>query len=69
MTMYKSEQAWHAIRNIKPNVNTNWLEMPTVNTHRTELTKDDNSQMTKSFSRVLIAANRIGIELLDDWEM
>lgn len=67
--MYKSEQAWHAIRNIKPNVNTNWLEMPTVNTHRTELTKDDNSQVTKSFSRVLIAANRIGIELLDDWEM
>lgn len=69
MTMYKSEQAWHAIRNIKPNVNTNWLEMPTVNTDRTELTKDDNSQMTKSFSRVLIAANRISIELLDDWEM
>ena len=67
--MYKSEQAWHAIRNIKPNVNTNWLEMHTVNTHRTELTKDDNSQMTKSFSRVLIAANRISIELLDDWEM
>ena len=69
MTMYKSEQAWHAIRNIKPNVNTNWLEMPTVNTDRTELTKDDNSQVTKSFSRVLIAANRISIELLDDWEM
>ena len=67
--MYKSEQAWHAIRNIKPNVNTNWLEMPTVNTDRTELTKDDNSQMTKSFSRVLFAANRISIELLDDWEM
>ena len=67
--MYKSEQAWHAIRNIKPKVNTNWLEMPTVSTHRTELTKDDNSQMTKSFSRVLIAANRISIELLDDWEM
>ena len=69
MTMYKSEQAWHAIRNIKPNVNTNWLEMPTVNTDRTELTKDDNSQVTKSFSRVLIAANRISIELLDDWKM
>lgn len=69
MTMYKSEQAWHAIRNIKPNVNTNWLEMPTVDTDRTELTKEDSTQMTKSFSRVLIAANRIGIELLDDWEM
>jgi len=67
--MYKSEQAWHAIRNIKPNVNTNWLEMPTVDTDRTELTKEDSTQMTKSFSRVLIAANRIGIELLDDWEM
>ena len=67
--MYKSEQAWHAIRNIKPNVNTNWLEMPTVDTDRTELTKEDSTQMTKSFSRVLIAANRIGIELLDDWDM
>lgn len=67
--MYKSEQAWHAIRNIKPNVNTNWLEMPTMDTNRTELTKEDSTQMTKSFSRVLIAANRIGIELLDDWEM
>ena len=43
--------------------------MPTVDTDRTELTKEDSTQMTKSFSRVLIAANRIGIELLDDWEM
>ena len=68
-TMYKSEQARRAIRDIDPSINTDWLEMLTVDTDRMELTKDDNAQMTKSFIRGLIAAKAVGIELLDDLEL
>lgn len=64
--MYKSEQAKYAIRDIDPSINTDWLEMLTVDTDRVELTKADNAQMTKSFIRGLIAAKAVGIELLDD---
>lgn len=67
--MYKSEQARRAIRDIDPSINTDWLEMLTVDTDRMELTKDDNAQMTKSFIRGLIAAKAVGIELLDDLEL
>lgn len=67
--MYKSEQAKYAIRDINSGINTDWLEMLTVDTDRMELTKDDNAQMTKSFIRGLIAANAVGIELLDDLEL
>ena len=66
--MYKSEQARHAIRDINPSINTDWLEMLTVDTDRIELTKNDNAQMTKSFIRWLMAAKAVGIELLDDLE-
>lgn len=64
--MYKSEQARHAIRDINPSINTDWLEMLTVDTDRIELTQDNNAQMTKSFIRGLIAVKAVGIELLDD---
>lgn len=67
--MYKSEQAKYAIRDINPSINTDWLEMLTVDTDRVELTKADNEQMTKSFIRGLIAANAVGIELLDDLDL
>ncbi|MBH0095941.1 hypothetical protein I6E61_06005 [Psychrobacter sp. NZS113] len=64
--MYKSDQARYAIKDIDPSINTDWLEMLTVDTDRVELTKDDNAQMTKSFIRGLMAAKAVGIELLDD---
>lgn len=64
--MYKSEQAKYAIRDINSDINTDWLEMLTVDTDSVELTKADNAQMTKSFLRGLIAAGVIGIEILDD---
>lgn len=64
--MYKSEQARRAIRDIDPSINTEWLEMLTVDTDRIDLTKDDNAQMTKSFIRGLIAVKAVGVELLDD---
>lgn len=66
--IYKSEQAQHAIRDIDSSINTDWLEMLTVDTDRIELTKDYNAQMTKSFIRGLMAAKAVGIELLDDLE-
>lgn len=67
--MYKSEQAKYAIRDINPGINTDWLDMLTLDTDRVELTKADNAQMTKSFIRGLIAASAVGIELLDDLEL
>ncbi len=64
--MYKLEQSRHAIRDVDPSVNTDWLELLTFDTDNVELTKDDNAQMTKSFIRGLIAAKAVGIELLGD---
>ena len=69
IALYKSEQAKYAIRDINPSINTDWLEMLTVDTDKVELTKADNEQMTKSFIRGLIAASAVGIELLDDLDL
>lgn len=67
--MYKSRQAATAIYEHDPSINTEWLDMLTIDTDRMELSKADNEQMTKSFIRGLIAANAVGIELLDDLEL
>lgn len=67
--MYKSEQARQLIYQKDPSINTDWLGSLTIDTDRMELSKADNEQMTKSFIRGLIAAQAIGIELLDDLEL
>lgn len=64
--MYKSQQAMQAISQHYPSINTEWLEMLTLDTDSMEISKADNEQMTKGFVRGLIAAKAVGIELLDD---
>lgn len=67
--MYKSQQAIKAIYQHAPSINTDWLYSLTIDTDRMEISKDDNTQLTKGFIRGLIAAQALGIELLDDLEL
>jgi hypothetical protein len=67
--MYKSRQAAIAIYEHDSSINTEWLDILTIDTDRMEISKDDNEQLTKGFIRGLIAAKAVGIELLDDLDL
>ncbi len=64
--MYKLEQARQAIYKHDSSINTEWLDLLTVDTDRAEITTANNAQMTKSFIRGLIAVGAVSIEILDD---